>query len=334
LAQSLQSPLVSGTGHIGVCLAVDTPVQDDVQPSLFFGSVKRKTESEKNLKSPRLLLNAFNLRVNKRLGQNFLSDPAMAAKIIAQSNLNSDDTVLEIGAGLGGLTLPLSAKVRQILAVETDRHLIQVLKKVLGQSGVNNVRLIHADILHVDFTRLMSEIENSCVVVGNLPYHVSSQILIRLIHQRQFIRKAVLMFQKELALRLMCGPGSKQYGRITVMLNYCATVKKIVTVPPQCFYPRPKIDSQVLAITFIPERRTPKAHEHQLFKVVKAAFSKRRKTLQNALSQSNLGIDATTVQTALIRAGIDPIRRAETVTVEEFTGLTEALRRQKVFGAK
>ena len=283
------------------------------------------------MKSPRLLLNTFNLRANKRLGQDFLSDPAMAAKIIDQSSLSPDDVVLEIGAGLGGLTLPLSTKVNQITAVETDRRLVGVLEKELSRSGIGNVRLVHADILQVDFKQLMPETSEPCVVMGNLPYHVSSQILIQLINHRQFIRKAVLMFQKELAQRLVCGPGSKQYGRITVMLNYCATVEKIVTVPPQCFFPQPKIDSQVLAITFVPKAGRPTVDEHQLFQVIKAAFSKRRKTLQNALSQSHLGIDACAAQTSLNNAGIDPIRRAETVTVDEFVELARQLRGQGVF---
>lgn len=286
------------------------------------------------MKSPRLILNAANIRANKRLGQNFLSDPAMAAKIIAQSNLNPNDAVLEIGAGLGALTLPLSAQVKEVLAVETDRRLVGVLKKELHQAGVNNVTLVHADILRADLGHLMPEKSHPFVVMGNLPYHVSSQILIQLIDHRQFIRKAILMFQKELAQRLVCGPNSKQYGRITVMLNYCAVVQRIVTVPPQCFFPRPKIDSQVLSITFSPKKNGPAAYERQLFKVIKAAFSKRRKTLQNALAQSDLAIDTKTAETILISSGIDPTRRAETVTVDEFIELTRELRRQNVFATQ
>ena len=285
------------------------------------------------MKSPRLLLNVNNLRANKRLGQNFLSDPAMVGKIIARSNLAPDDVVLEIGAGLGGLTLPLSRQVKQVLAVETDRRLIGVLDKELIQSGIDNVRLIHADIMQIDLTPLVSEMDRSLVVMGNLPYYLSSQVLIRLIDQRRIIGKAVLMFQRELAQRLVCPPGSKQYGRITVMLNYCAVVENIVTVPPQCFYPQPKIDSQVLLITFIPKTEHAGADERQLFQVIKAAFSKRRKTLQNALSQSGLGLDTVTARTSLITAGIDPMRRAETVTVEEFVELTRALRQMDVFSA-
>ena len=200
-----------------------------------------------------------------------------------------------------------------------------MLDKELKAAAALNVTLVHGDILRTDLERLFSAEIHPLVVMGNLPYHISSQVLIQLIHQRRFIKKAVLMFQKELAERLICAPGSRQYGRISVMLNYCASVEKIVSVPPQCFFPQPKVHSQALKIAFFKTSKATSVLERRLFEVIKAAFSKRRKTLLNALAQSNLAIDSSTLKAALIRSGIDPSRRAETLTAEEFIVLTRQL---------
>lgn len=169
------------------------------------------------------------------------------------------------------------------------------------------------------------ESSDKLVVIGNLPYNISSQILVKLINSRAVIDRAIVMFQKELAERLVAKPGNKTYGRITVMLAYCAQIKSLATIKDRMFFPRPKVDSEVIEIQFREPVDIPADDEAYLFQVIKAAFGKRRKTLKNALSQSQLGIDGQTAERVLTTSGIDPVRRAETLTAEEFVRLSNTI---------
>jgi len=272
--------------------------------------------------SPRTLLKAWKLHPKKRLGQNFLSDPSTAEMIVARSEILPEDVVLEIGAGLGALTIPAARRAHQVYAVEKDRRMIDLLKTELLASNLSNVVLMEKNMLKVDIKELAQKLGRQIVVIGNLPYNISSQVIIQLIKSRNAVTKAVLMFQKELAQRITAQPGCKDYGRITVMLQYCANIKKIADVKASLFFPEPKIDSEVLEIKF---KNTFKCDETLLFQVVKAAFSKRRKTLKNALAESELNIDAKTTMQILENAAIDPSRRAETLTVSEFVRLSNML---------
>lgn len=275
--------------------------------------------------SPKVLFNAWNLRPKKRLGQHFLVDPSAADMIVSRSKITSDDTVMEIGAGLGALTIPLAKAARQVFAVETDSQLTKLLKTELLVHNLTNVEIIENNILKVDIHALAKKSNHQIIVIGNLPYNISSQILIQLIHTRTDVKRAILMFQKELARRITAKPGKKDYGRLTVMLGYCAEIKSIATVTASLFYPVPKVDSEVVEINFKISREYPVHDESMLFQVIKAAFGNRRKTLKNALSASGLHIEPQIARQALIAAGIDPTRRAETLDVSEFVKLQSCL---------
>jgi 16S rRNA (adenine1518-N6/adenine1519-N6)-dimethyltransferase len=241
--------------------------------------------------------------------------------IVRRSGLTPADTVVEIGAGLGALTIPVAKIARRVYAVETDSQLTPLLKTELMVHRVSNVDIIEENILKVDITALARNSDHPLVVMGNLPYNISSQVLVQLIHARRDVNRAVLMFQRELARRITAVPGNKDYGRLTVMLAYCAEIRSLATMAASLFYPAPKVDSEIIEIKFNIPARLPLHNETMLFQVIKAAFGNRRKTLKNALSASALSIDPQTARQALEAAGIDPGRRAETLTVTEFIAL-------------
>ncbi|MBW1864649.1 MAG: ribosomal RNA small subunit methyltransferase A [Deltaproteobacteria bacterium] len=275
--------------------------------------------------SPSILMKTWNLHPKKEMGQNFLADRGTADKIVARSGITAGDVVLEIGAGLGSLTLPIARTARKVYAIEKDSALLPPLSNELLASGADNVLLINDNILSLDIVSIARTEQQPLVIMGNIPYNISSQILVQLMMARHHLKKAALMFQKELALRIMAIPGSKAYGRLAVMAGYCSTVNVITEVKAARFFPKPKVDSLVIGISFKDHAEPSATDESFLFKVVKASFSKRRKTLKNALSGPILQIDAPTAARELVAAGIDPIRRAETLTVEEFVNLSNQL---------
>ncbi len=276
--------------------------------------------------SPKTLLKAWGLRPKKRLGQSFLSDPSTAATITTRARLSPQDVVLEIGAGLGALTIPLAQAVKKIYAVEKDRQLIDLLKTELLTRQITNCEIIAGDILQIDLRQYTASAGRKITVIGNLPYNISSQILVKLIQSRNDFNRAIFMFQKELAQRICARPGGKEYGRITAMLRYCAEIRTLLNVKASAFYPPPKVDSAVIEIKFIPTTDYGSHDETMLFAVIKAAFGNRRKTLKNALTASGLPIDSQTALRALSSAGIDHSRRAETLEPGEFVSLEICLR--------
>ncbi len=275
--------------------------------------------------SPALILKSWNLRPKKGLGQNFLTDRNIAHKIVNRSGLHPEDIVLEIGSGLGALTLPMAHMAKKIYAVEKDNTLIPALTSELLEAGLKSVVILNQDILSLDVAAIAEREQQPLVVMGNIPYNISSQIFVQLIMARQHIKTACLMFQKELAQRIMASPGSKAYGRLAVMAGYCSRVSVLVEIPAARFFPKPKVDSLVLKIAFGQQTASFAVHETFFYKVVKASFSKRRKTLKNALSGPILKLDAATAKAQIIAAGIDPVRRAETLTVDEFVKLSNQL---------
>lgn len=275
--------------------------------------------------SPKILLASRGVYAKKQLGQHFLTDPAIADMIVDRSGISLDDVVLEIGAGLGALTIPLAHISEKVYAVEKDYRIIELLKGELQANHLSNVVLLEQNILKVHIGTLAEKANRKIVIIGNLPYNISSQILIQLIHSRKFVKKAILMFQKELSQRITAQPGCKDYGRLTVMLHYCADINKLGEVKASLFFPRPRVDSEILKIKFKKTIEYPAKDELFLFRVIKAAFSKRRKTLKNALLGSELHMDANIAVQVLKNAGIDPTRRAETLTVQEFVKLSNGL---------
>lgn len=276
--------------------------------------------------SPKTLLSAWNMRPKKRLGQNFLADPSAAKLIVGRSAIAPEDIVVEIGAGLGSLTIPLAMAAGKVYAVEKDPDMIQLLTTELLANNLSNVILIQKDILRVDLVELSNTVQRPLIVMGNLPYNISSQVLVKLIKQRHSVTRAVLMFQQELARRLMSRPSCKDYGRLSVMLQYCADVKPLAHMKASMFFPKPKVDSEVLEIRFRDRLEGTVSDEAFIFNVIKAAFGRRRKTLRNSLAGSELQIDTESAGHALALSGIDPKRRAETLSVEEFIRLSHHLK--------
>ena len=275
--------------------------------------------------SPRILLAAYNLHPKKQLGQNFLSDPSTAKMIATLSGITSEDVVLEIGAGLGALTIPIAQTAKKVYAIEKDRRLIDLLKTEILVNRLSNVELMEVNILKFDINRLAENVGHKILIIGNLPYNISSQIIVKLIKSRSAVIRAVFMFQKELARRITAQPGCKDYGRLTVMLGYCAKIKKLADVKAHQFFPKPKVDSELLEIRFFETIECPANNEALLFKVIKGAFGQRRKTLKNALAGSELDIDAKTAQNVLNKAGIDSSLRAETLTISQFVTLSNGI---------
>ena len=275
--------------------------------------------------SPRTLLRAWNLYPKKPLGQHFLAQPDTAEAIVKRAQLVPTDHVVEIGAGLGALTIPLARQCRWVWAVEKDTQLLTLLKAEVLKYDLSNVGVIQADILKLDWSQWESQAHSGLVLAGNLPYNISSPILLKMLAYRSLFRRAVFMLQKELAQRLTAVPGTKTYGRLTVMVGYGARVKRLMTIGANQFFPRPQVDSEIILVDFRQSPVLAANDESFLAKVVKAGFGRRRKTLKNALSNSELHLKAAAADTMLRAANIDPMRRAETLTVEEFVTLSNTL---------
>lgn len=272
---------------------------------------------------PGQLLKEAKLYAGKELGQNFLSDTQMAKKIIEKTGISKETAVLEIGPGLGALTVPIAQTASSVIAVEKDTRLIKLLHNELEIRGLDHVKIINKDILKVDLKTLAKG--KKLVVIGNLPYNISSQILFKLVEERDCVQKAFLMFQKELAKRIKATPGGRDYSRLSAVVQYAAVVSSVIHVGPSCFFPRPDVDSTILGFDFFSDPDFDATQEKILFSVIKAAFSQRRKSLKNSLAGGELGFEKSQVIRMLESAGIDVKRRAETLSVNEFKNLTRSV---------
>ena len=263
-------------------------------------------------------------RPQKRLGQHFLKDQVLIERIVACAGLKRSDIVLEIGPGLGALTVPMAEAAGQVVAVEKDPSLLVNLRKRLVLQGIENVTLHHADILKIDFSDLIKGEEQKIKVIGNLPYNISSPLLEKLVRNRVRVSEAILMFQQELAKRLVALPGTKAYGSLSVLIQYTALIRPILSVPKEAFYPKPKVDSMVLHFDFgIPHPRRA-MDDVMLSRVVRGAFSQRRKTLRNALKASMPHSEAALME-SLRKCNVDPGRRAESCSLDEFICVSDGL---------
>lgn len=263
-------------------------------------------------------------RPKKSLGQHFLRDPLVIQRILTRAGFQSGSTVLEIGAGLGALTFPLAALVRQVIAVEKDEALAKKLRAGLSREGIDNVTIIREDILKLDLARIPEE---TIEVIGNIPYNISSPLMETLILNRERIPRAILTLQHELAQRLTASPGNKQYGALTVLIQFHARLSTLLDIPKEAFYPKPKVSSTVVQFDF--SQPYPRRPDHEQFfkKVVRAAFAHRRKTLFNSLRGTFPSWEAQTILNGLRRCAIDPQRRAETLSIDDFLNLAAALTR-------
>jgi 16S rRNA (adenine1518-N6/adenine1519-N6)-dimethyltransferase len=267
------------------------------------------------------ILHAFKLRTHKSLGQNFLIDPTVVTKIAQAAELSEQDTVLEIGPGIGTLTQALAETGAQVVAVELDKKLLPVLHKTL--SAYKNIRLVQGDILKINIGETVGAPKFK--VAANLPYYITTPIIFALLEQDLPLECLVVMVQKEVAERIVAKPGSRVYGALSVAMQYYTEPNLAFMVSKTSFLPVPKVDSAVLVCkkrTTAPVDADPKT----FFKVVTAAFSVRRKMLSNSLK--NMGLNGEQTKAWLTRAGIDGKRRAETLSLEEFAALARTFTKE------
>lgn len=264
------------------------------------------------------ILKTFGLRMSKKLGQNFLIDEQVVEGIVKAADIGHGDTVLEIGPGIGTLTQGLAESGCQVVAVELDNRLIDILGKTL--EGYDNVRVVHGDILKIDISReIMAE---KYKVVANLPYYITTPIIMGLLEQRLPIERLVTMVQKEVAERMIAKPGGKDYGALSVAVQYYTQPEILFVVPPKAFIPAPAVESAIIRCIVRNEPPVDIKDEKRFFRVVKAAFAQRRKTLSNNLKGA--GIPADKVQLILETANIDGSRRGETLSLDEFAAIANA----------
>ncbi|HHY87311.1 MAG TPA: ribosomal RNA small subunit methyltransferase A [Chloroflexi bacterium] len=253
----------------------------------------------------------------KSLGQNFLVDPAGLQRVVEAAGIPPEAEVLEIGAGLGSLTRYLALAARQVTAVELDQNLIPVLRDVLA--GAPNVRIIHGDMLELDPAELVQS--DGYLVVANIPYYITSALIRHLLESRRKPGRLVLTIQKEVADRVTAAPGDLSLLALSVQLY--GQPRVAARIPAGAFYPAPNVDSAVLRVDLYPEPRIPESQIDTFFRLAKAGFGQKRKTMRNALA-AGLHLDGEQAAQLLESAGIDPQRRAETLSLDEWQRLTEA----------
>lgn len=276
-----------------------------------------------NKEVTRHILNAFNIHMSKKLGQNFLIDEGVVKEIVRAADIEAGETVLEVGPGIGTLTQGLAEAGAHVVAVELDGRLPAVLSKTLA--GYENVRIVHGDILKVNIPELTGG--GKFKVVANLPYYITTPIIMALLEQRLPVTRLVTMVQKEVALRMTAKPGKKDYGALSVAVQYYTEPGIVTDVPPKSFIPRPEVDSVVIRCDVREAPAVKVTEEKMFFRVVKAAFSQRRKTLNNTLK--NTGLPAEWIKEVLAAAQIDGARRGETLSLDEFAMIANGFSEKK-----
>ena len=274
--------------------------------------------------SPRVtrkIVEKYGFKFSKSLGQNFLIDENILTKIVEGAGVSKEDVVLEIGPGIGTLTQALADRAKKVMAIEIDKALLPILEETLGQ--FSNVKVIHGDILKLDILPVIKGIEGKIKVIANLPYYVTTPIIMKFLEEKIPLTNMVVMIQKEVADRMQAKPGTKDYGSLSVAVQYYCEPKIIARVPRSVFIPQPNVESTVIRLDVLKEPRVSVRDEKLMFEIVRAAFGKRRKTLLNALTGSTLGLEKEKVREALKRSGIAEERRGETLTIEEFANLSD-----------
>ena len=284
------------------------------------------TKAGQGMNNAKTMLARSGISPRKYLGQHFLQDRGITSKIIAQARLDQDDVVLEVGSGLGALTIPALSLISHLVAVEKDPGLAEILKERVPAEEAHKITTVVGDILKVSFAEVSKRFHRKIKVLGNLPYNISSPFLEKLVINREYVKTAILMFQYEFAQRLTARPSTKHYGALTVIMQYHARVSPLIKVSRDAFYPKPKVDSMVVEIDF--EKPHPSQAEDELLlqKITKAAFSHRRKTILNSLDRGMVPIPRETLDEVLRKCSINPKRRAETLTVDDYLRLTSAVR--------
>ena len=270
------------------------------------------------------LVKRHGFKFTKSLGQNFLIDDNIVDKIVAGAGIGPSDKIIEVGPGIGTLTREMASRAGALMAVEIDKNLIPILTDTLGD--FENVKIVNEDIIKADIRGLIDENLSGGPVklVANLPYYITTPIIMRFLEENINVTDIVVMVQKEVAERMNAQPGGKDFGALSVAVQYYCDTEIVVKVPRHLFVPQPNVDSIVIALRIRPERKYKVDDEDLYFKVVKAAFGQRRKTLLNSISSmGNLSKDQ--VKEALEEAGIDPKRRGETLSLDEFAILSNVI---------
>lgn len=273
------------------------------------------------------ILQKYNFMFQKRFGQNFLIDTRVLDKIISASGITKDDMILEVGPGIGTMTQYLCESARKVIAVEIDKNLIPILENDTLKE-YDNVRVINEDILKLDINKLVEE-ENDgkpIKVVANLPYYITTPIIMGLFESHVPIESITIMVQKEVADRMQVGPGTKDYGALSLAVQYYAKPEIIANVPPNCFMPRPNVGSAVIKLTRHEQVPVEVKDEKLMFKLIRAAFNQRRKTLQNSINNSpELSLSKDQVVEVLDKMGLSQTIRGEALSLEQFAELANHL---------
>ena len=271
------------------------------------------------------VLNKFGISAQKRYGQNFLIDANILEKIVASAGITKEDTVLEIGPGIGTLTQYLAEAAKKVICVEIDKNMIPVLEYTLAD--FDNVTVINQDILKADIVNILKENgAESAKVVANLPYYITTPIIMELLEKDLPIESITVMIQKEVAERMQTGPGSKDYGALSLAVAFYSNAEVKMTVSPNCFIPRPNVDSAVIRLDKLKEPAVKVNNRSEMFRIIKGAFEQRRKTLTNALSHSSAyKTDKKNIENALLEMGKNINIRGEELTLEEFARLSDIL---------
>ena len=266
------------------------------------------------------LVKKYNFKFSKSLGQNFLTDESVLTDIVEGAEVNDKDFVIEIGPGVGTLTAKLLMKAKRVTSIELDNDLIPILQEELGEH--KNFNLIHNDALKVDFNELIGN-EESVKLVANLPYYVTTPIIVNLLKNGYNFKSLTIMIQKEVAERIDAEPNCKEYGALSVLVQYYCNTSIVRRVAPSCFIPRPKVESIVIKLDRLEEPRVKTKDEKIMFELVRAGFNMRRKTLWNAAKA--FGLSKEKLEEAFDKSGIDPKRRAETLSIQEFSDLADCI---------
>lgn len=270
--------------------------------------------------STREVVKKYNFKFTKSLGQNFLLDETVLSDIVDSADISKEDMVIEIGPGVGTLTRELLQKAKKVYAIELDSDLIPILSEELKE--FNNLELIHKDALKVNFNEIIGD-EKSVKVVANLPYYVTTPVICKMITEDYNFKSLTIMIQKEVAERINSEPNCKEYGSLSLLVQYYCDTKIIRKVSPSAFIPQPKVESIVIKLDKLEKPRVKVKNEKMFFRIIRDSFNMRRKTLWNAVKE--LKANKEDLESAFQKAGIDPKRRGETLSIEEFAKLSDCI---------